>query len=314
MFITHIKMIQSETREAKRQERRIGLPGNVGTFTSKQGFSLSNEAPPATLIHSALRRLLRPLVKALVGHGVVFPAVVELLRELYVEVAKDEFVVEGKEQTLSRLSLMTGVTRREVRRLLDRDEADDAPPQTLSLGARVMTVWLGDDDYLDDDGKPLPLPLTAPDDGPSLDRLVASVSKDVRSRALLDEWLRLGIVDMSGYVIRLRKTAFISEAGYEEKVYYFGRNLRDHIAAGVHNLEGKDPAFFDRSVYYDQLSAESLEELRQMAHRDGAKLMLRVNHKARMLADRDAADDDEKGAGHRGRMTLGVYYFGAEQD
>ena len=237
-----------------------------------QGPSLSNEAAPATFFYSALRRMLRPLVKALIGHGVVFPAVVELLREIYIEVARDEFTVEGKQQTLSRINLMTGVTRREIRRLLDRPSAGDAPPPALSLGARIMTVWLGDVAYLDERGEPLPLPLTAPDDRPSLDRLVASVSKDVRARAVLDEWLRLGIVEMSGYVVRLKKSAFIPEEGYEEKIYYFGRNLRDHIAAGVHNLEGGTPPLVDRAVYYDCLSMTSLEQLRDFAKEEGRRL------------------------------------------
>lgn len=253
--------------------------------------------------------MLRPLVKALISHGVVFPAVVELLREVYIEVARDEFTVEGKQQTLSRINLMTGVTRREIRRLLDQPEVADAPPPALSLGARIMTVWLGDADYLEKDGEPMPLPLTAPGDRPSLDRLVASVSKDVRARAVLDEWLRLGIVDMSGYVVRLKKSAFIPEEGYEEKIYYFGRNLRDHIATGVHNLEGKTPPLIDRAVYYDCLSMSSLEQLRQFARDEGIACMLHVNAKARELADRDQA----AGGDLPGRMTLGIYYFEEEE-
>lgn len=253
--------------------------------------------------------MLRPLVKALVSHGVIFPAVVELLREVYVEVARDEFMVEGKQQTLSRINLMTGVTRREIRRLLNHPKIVDAPPHALSLGARIMTAWLGDEAYLDNQGEPIPLPLTAPDDQPSLDRLVASVSKDVRARAVLDEWLRLGIVEMSGYVVRLKKSAFISEEGYEEKIYYFGRNLRDHIAAGVHNLEGNSPSVFDRAVYYDRLSMESLEKLRRFAKEEGVACMLRVNSKARELADQDEA----AGGDLSGRMTLGVYYYEEEE-
>lgn len=266
---------------------------------------MPNEAAPAKFLYSALRRMLRPLVKALISHGVVFPAVVELLREVYVEVARDEFTVEGKQQTLSRINLMTGVTRREIRRLLDHPDIVDAPPPALSLGARIMTVWLGDQSYVDKQGEPLPLPLTAPNEQPSLDRLVASVSKDVRARAVLDEWLRLGIVEMSGYVVRLKKSAFIPEKGLEEKLYYFGRNLRDHIAAGVHNLEGNGPPLIDRAVYYDRLSMESLEQLRQLAREEGTACMLRVNSKARELADQDEA----AGGDLSGRMALGIYYY-----
>jgi hypothetical protein len=241
----------------------------------------------------------------LISHGVIFPAVVELLRELYVDVARDDFRRAGKDPTQSGLSLMTGVTRREVRRLVEDKREDEGPPHALSLGARIMTIWLGDDDYLDDQGLPLDLPLASKNDEPSLERLVSSVSKDVRARAVLDEWLRTGLVDMSGQVIRLKKDAFLFDDGHEEKVYYFGRNLRDHIAAGVHNLEGEEPPFLDRAVYYDALSRSSLETLRQFTHDCGTELVLRVNRKARQLADEDAM----AGGDLSGRMTLGVYYF-----
>lgn len=270
---------------------------------------MSTQADSATLFYRTLKRLLRPLVKGLIGHGIIFPAFIELMRELYVDVAKRDFRVEGKEQTLSRISLMTGVTRREIRRILDKVEDDDRPPVNLSLGARVITIWLGHKDYLDSQNRPLPLPLTARNDGPSLESLVASVSKDVRARALLDEWLRLGIVEMSGYIVKLKKTAFIPEEEYETKLYYFGRNLADHVAAGIHNLESDMP-FFDRSVYYDQLSLDSLEELREFIHAQGPSLLLSVNRKARELADQDATS----GKNLRGRMTLGVYYFSEEEE
>ena len=147
-----------------------------------QSLPSSRDTIPAKLFYSALRRLLRPLVKALVAHGVIFPAVVELLRELYVDVAREDFVVKGKEQTLSRINLITGVTRREVRRLISREPEADEAPQALSLSARIISVWLGNQDYIDSRNRPLPLPLTAPDSSPSVERLVASVSKDVRAR------------------------------------------------------------------------------------------------------------------------------------
>ncbi len=270
----------------------------------------SADTQPTRLIYSALRRLLRPLVKTLVSHGVIFPALVELLRELYVDVARKDFIVEGKEQTLSRITLMTGVTRREVRRLINREQEDDTVPQSLSLSARILSIWLGHRDYLDEQNRPRPLPMTASDDQLSLERLVASVSKDVRARAVLDEWLRQGIVTMSGYVIHLQETALIPNQGYEEKLYYFGRNLRDHIAAGAHNLETSQKPFFDRAVYYDRLSPQSLEELRQFAHEEGVPFILKVNRMARNLADKDEAN----GENVSGRMTLGVYFFAGDQD
>ncbi len=310
MSITHIKAFSAFVQAiwAVRQIREINDDHRV--LDPKQENPLPEQGVHATFLHQALRRLLRPLVKGLISHGVIFPAVVELLRELYVEVARDDFRVEGKEQTLSRLSLMTGVTRREIRRLIDAEPNDDGPPHVLSLSARIMTIWLGDDTYLDDRGNPIPLPLAAGGETPSLERIVASVSKDLRARAVLDEWLRSGVVEMSGYNIRLKKEAFIPDDGYAEKTYYFGRNLRDHIAAGIHNLEEADTTFLDRAVYYDSLSPSSLEMLRQFAQKGGSRLILRVNRKARQLADQD----ETKGGDLSGRMTFGAYYFSEEDD
>src|SRR4028118_1391499 len=71
---------------------------------------------PATL-QAPLARLLRPLVRLLIRNGITFPAVTELLRELYVNVAEHDFTLPGKDQTDSRVSLLTGVHRKEVRRL-----------------------------------------------------------------------------------------------------------------------------------------------------------------------------------------------------
>ncbi|MBV5344757.1 MAG: hypothetical protein JZU63_04105, partial [Rhodoferax sp.] len=71
----------------------------------------------------------------------------------------------------------------------------------------------------------------------SFDRLVASESTDIRARAVLDEWLRLGIVELDADDnVRLISDAFVPKKGFEEKAYFLGRNLHDHIAASVHNL------------------------------------------------------------------------------
>ena len=76
--------------------------------------------PPRTLIE-ALRRLLRPLVRALVHQQVQYPQLASLLKSLYIDVARSEFSLGGgKAMTLSRLSVLTGIHPREAKRLNDR--------------------------------------------------------------------------------------------------------------------------------------------------------------------------------------------------
>ena len=134
---------------------------------------------------------------------------------------------------------------------------------------------------------------------------MASVSKDIRARAVLDEWLRLGVarVDEQDRVV-LVVEAFVPESGFDEKSYFLGRNVHDHLAAAVHNLSGEGPPLLERSVYYAKLSPESVDELAALGERVGMEALQAVNRRALELQERDAsrADSNE-------RMNLGVYFF-----
>ena len=145
---------------------------------------------------------------------------------------------------------------------------------------------------------------------PSFDRLVESVSKDVRPRAVLDEWLRLGIarLDEAGRVC-LNHDAFVPEKGFDEKAYFFGRNIRDHVAAADHNLAGLVPPFLERAVFYDKLTAESVEALSEYGRKVGMETLLAMNREAMLKADQDAKEPDAKF-----RMTFGIYFYGTREE
>lgn len=259
-------------------------------------------------LQRAIWQLLRPLVKAMIDGGITFPVLANFLREIYVDVAKSDYGINGKPPTSSRITMLTGVHRKEIRRLMGHAPSVEAPPEKISLSAKAIAVWCSKPEYLDPRGRPRSLPRTAPLGEVSLEQLVASVSVDVRPRTLLEEWLRSGIVELRDDKVALVQTALISDRGFEEKAYYFGRNLRDHIASGAHNLAGSVPVFFDRAVYYDRIEPGSVEELRKLCAQRGEELLLEINRHTRKLAERDRAAGEPKG-----RMTFGAYFF-AEDD
>lgn len=263
-------------------------------------------APPSALVR-ALRTLLRPLVRLLVARQLPYPFAANLLKGVYVEVAERDFGLAGKRLTDSRISLLTGVYRRDVKRLRSELREGTAVPPAVSLGAEVVARWNGLPEFLDAEGRPGPLPVHS-DDEPSFESLVASVSTDIRARSVLDEWLRLGVVhfDEAGRVV-LDSGVFVPQKGLEEKLYYFGRNLRDHIAAAAYNVEGQEPPFMERSTYYGRLSAESVAQIGKFAAEQGMAALQAVNRLAMELQERDA----RSGAATR-RMTFGVYYFETE--
>ena len=113
-------------------------------------------APSPDLLLRALGRLLRPLVRLLIQGGVTFPALADLLRSLYVEVALRDLLTDPRSRTDSRVSLLTGVHRKEIRR--QRTPAVEPEPPSLTLSSQVIARWLGTPGLTDADGTPRPLP------------------------------------------------------------------------------------------------------------------------------------------------------------
>lgn len=266
---------------------------------------------PSDIVVQAIRGILRPLVRFMLSQGLTYTILTDLLKSVYVEVAQNEFKLEKKPQTDSRISLLTGVHRKDVRRLSGLLEADAPPPANVTLGARLVAKWVGQPPYVNAQGHPIPLKRSAKENGEkSFEALVTSVSKDIRSRAILDEWLRLGIVHVDqDDCVCLNAEAFIPKQGFAEKAYYFQHNLHDHIAASVHNMLEPGPPYVERSVYYDTLTKASAAELLALGEALGMHALQTVNRRALVLEQRDADHPDANQ-----RINFGIYFYYTEQD
>ncbi len=224
---------------------------------------------PADGLLESLRRILRPLVRLLIARSLTFQWAANVLRGVYVDVALREFPVGGKRQTDSRITLLTGVHRKDVKRLRSPSRAGGAAPRAASLGTQLIARWTALPEYLDAQGAPRPLArLATAGDEHSFESLVRSINTDIRPRVVLDEWLRLGLVRVDERDrVCLDVQAFIPSEGSDEMAYFFGRNLHDHVAAAVHNMLGEPEPFLDRSVNYNNLSRASLTELTELGRR-----------------------------------------------
>src|ERR1700712_2013315 len=136
----------------RQPEKRVSVCGlarcgivSHGTCANDEAMSEPVDTPrEGASLHAPLARLLRPLVRLLVARGITFPALTDLLRELYVNVAEYDFALAGKEQTDSRVSLLTGIHRKEVRRLRGAGAPVSAVPATLSRTSAIIARWLPD--------------------------------------------------------------------------------------------------------------------------------------------------------------------------
>ncbi|HEX6266117.1 MAG TPA: DUF6502 family protein [Burkholderiales bacterium] len=261
---------------------------------------------PSPSLLAALRHLLRPLVRLLTAHGVTYPMLADLLKQAYAEVAVRHFGLDARAPSDSRVSLLTGLHRKDVKRLRGAGGEAQAMPQMVALGAQLAAAWSTRRDLRDRKGRPRPLPRLASQGGErSFEGLVASISKDIRARPLLDEWLRLGVaqIDDQDRVV-LRSAGFVPSRGFDEKAFYLGHNVHDHLAAAAHNLQGEGAPFLERSVHYEGLQAASVAQLAALAEKTGMEALQAVYRKAR-----DCESRDRKTGGQKQRLSFGIYFY-----
>jgi len=272
-------------------------------------------APPPAPLLKAARRVLRPLVRMMMRSGITYPVLADVLRTLFVEVASTELLTTARSRTDSRISLMTGVHRKEIRRLREVPMDNDAPPAIVTISSQVIARWLGTPAYQDASHRPIPLPrLAGPAGGPSFEGLLESVTTDIRPRSLLDGWLEQGIVTLDANDrVHLNTDAFIPRAGGEEQMFYFGRNLHDHVAAAVANIGTSNAApYFDRSLHYDGMTPEAAARLIAFARDGGMRALVEANQLAASLTDGDIPPPAENQL-TRKRVNFGVYVYSEDE-
>lgn len=253
---------------------------------------------------SALARILRPLARAMISRGVRFPDASEMLKRAFVSAAERDFQLNGKRLTDSRVSLLTGLQRRDVRAF--REGEPEAHSQGAGQLPRVIARWLADEIYQNEHGAPAALPRVGP--SPSFESLANDVSRDLHPRTVLDELARLGAVawDEKTDLVTLVRDAFTPSEDEAALLNYFGANLGDHAEAATVNLSAapKSGPFFERAVHYNQLSEESARALERMARELQTEALKTINAEALRLQNADA-----EGGGGTYRFRCGAYIF-----
>jgi Family of unknown function (DUF6502) len=260
---------------------------------------------PSSALLASIARILRPLVRLLIARGITLPAAVEMLKDAYVKVAVTDFRLGDAPPPDTRVSLLTGVHRKDIRRLRDADR-EPADMTALNVLSEVVTRWATDRRYRTREGKPRVLPRSTTARHPiSFASLAYSISSDLKPRPILDELVRLDMVSIDGEEnVTLNVAAFVPPKDADERNFFLGENVGDHLAAGVHNLSGGDPPFLDQAVYSDDLSPESVNALLHLSREQWSEVLQVV---VRRTAELEGKDRAAGRATHR--INVGMYFY-----
>ena len=259
-------------------------------------------------LHAAVLRLLRPLVRLLLHHSVPYETFADLARWVYVDVAEKDFALPNKKQTASRISVITGLNRKEVARLQEMTVEDNAGAiESFNRAEKVVTAWRHEYPKADSPSHAASLPLEGKR---SFATLVKHYSGDMPVRAVLDELLRVGVVrKLADDKIELvsRGTIVPDAENRQTLLANFGQDAADFVASFSHNvLASSEQKFFQRKAWFDNIPIEALAVSRELAKQHGQAALENFADQLSRF-DRDVTPNSE-GTG-RARAVLGVYYF-----
>lgn len=157
-------------------------------------------------ILGALLYFLRPIARAFLNAGIGHREFAEISKTAFVEVATKDYGLRGRPTNISRVAVMTGLTRKEVRRIRDKSEAGQ---ETLVMRSTPMSEilhrWYTDDEFQGESGSPKILPFDG--ESTSFSSLVRKYGGDIPPGAMRTELKRINAVseDESGALALLKR-------------------------------------------------------------------------------------------------------------
>lgn len=226
--------------------------------TSANDPAPSSASTDDAALGDALRAVLVPLVDLALARGLSYQMMEEMLRRSFVESARRTLTGALPHRMVSRISIATGLNRREVGRLMDED--DVAAPRR-SPATEVFAKWMSNPRLRHRDGRPRTLPRLGEDR--SFEALAQSVTRDVHPRSLLEELMRLGLVahDTEADTVSLVREAFVPGGDAPRQLAFLADNVGDHLRSAVGNVLGNGTQHLEQAVFADELSAESVQAL-----------------------------------------------------
>jgi hypothetical protein len=254
-------------------------------------------------------------VRILLRNGISFREFAEVVKEVFVSVCARDLVIPGRRLSLSRIAIVTGLTRKEVSAIVRDDELRRKALETnANRAAKILEAWHSDTRFLGPYGFPRDLFIEGDDPSGTFSDLVRENSGDMPVRAMLEELVRVGAARVleGGEVIRVLKRTYIPTEMTPEMIQIFSQAVRRYIETVDYNLSLKDTKGrrFDRVVYPDPgLRVIDLPAYQQEVREYLETVIAEIDYKT---ASYQRPDDQ-----HSERTThigVGIYFYHDEDE
>jgi hypothetical protein len=262
---------------------------------------------------AAYSKLLRPLIRILLRHGITYAELSEVVKTVYVSIAANEFRVPGKKMSKARIAIVTGLTRKEVQRISEADSGENSGPKTnLSRIGRVLSGWHTDPDFTGPYGMPLEIRYDSdvPADA-TFSKLVQRYSGDMTPRAMLDELLRIGaVIETDQNWFKVLRREYVPQTLDPDFLERVGRGVHNFVHTIEMNMQKSGPGKgrFERTVRPDSgLREQDLALFDQYVRQKGQAFLEDIDNWMTKLEQPSKKDEVVQ-------TGVGIYHFVVEDD
>ena len=259
-------------------------------------------------ILNALLVALRPLARALLRAGIGHREFSEISKLAFVEVATSDYGLRGRPTNISRVAVMTGLTRKEVRRLRNKsDKGNDVEIVRAAPMSIILHRWYTESDFISESGVPMELEFS--EGLNSFSELVRRNGGDIPAGAMRTELKRINAIAETddGKLQVLKRNVS-------------GKDIPERLADGLslivypanlalaHNTseEHKDDPWVMRTATTARVRRTDISRVRRISSDRLAEFVESIND---MFAAYGIVHDDDPSQASDKSVGVGVFYF-----
>lgn len=252
--------------------------------------------------------VLRPVARILLRFGIGFREFSEVAKAAFVDVATSDYGLRGRPTNISRVAVMTGLTRKEVRRVRDKiSDGEAAVGIKTTPMSEILHRWHSEGDYLDSTGRPAPLPFAG--EGNSFSSLVRRFGGDIPPGAMRTELKRVGAVtEASDGTLTVVKRTLHPAGAHEKLVAGLVHAVYPLASTIAHNVDPgrEDESWPQFSAYSQSIRKNDLSRLRRISTDRLSEVAESFDDLLMAYETLHESDSSENGTK---TLAIGVYYF-----
>jgi hypothetical protein len=256
-------------------------------------------------LRNTLRNILRALIRTLLRNGMAYGEFDQIARKCFVDVAFDDFTTPGKKQTISNVAILTGLNRKEVKKMheLDVDQAEVSSKQYNRI-IRVLGGWINDPAFLRKDGNPRDLDYEGVG---SFSELVKNYSGDMPVAAMQKALIASSNIKFTDdNQVRLLSHAYLPSDDPLEKLAILGADTRQLIETIDFNLTAAEESLrFQRKASNPRVAVASIPKVKQFLRRRGQAFLEEMD----LYLSQYEADDDSST-----ELSIGLFYHQSKDE